>query len=111
MKVGQELRAHTCYLNWSGSSSATEADILVEGFCHAEEMRGLRYSLAMAIALRDSSQGLRVGSGSSKGRVCKSQCEALLVTSGKNHPRSQTVQEDAQRFCHEASHRRSPLCN
>lgn len=34
---------HTCYKNWSGSSSAMEADILVSGFNIAEETHGLRY--------------------------------------------------------------------
>ena len=42
-KVGQEPRAYTYCLNWSGSSSAMEADILVKGFCQAEEMYGLLY--------------------------------------------------------------------
>jgi hypothetical protein len=36
-------KKHTCYKNWSGSSSEMEVDILVSGFNVAESMHGLRY--------------------------------------------------------------------
>lgn len=36
-------KQHTCYKNWSGSSSEMEVDILVSGFKSAETMHGLRY--------------------------------------------------------------------
>ena len=36
-------KKHTCYKNWSGSSSAMEVDILVSGFQIAETTHGLRY--------------------------------------------------------------------
>lgn len=39
----EEPKAHTCFRNWDGSSSAMEADIIVQGFCVAEEMYKLRY--------------------------------------------------------------------
>ena len=34
---------HTCFLNWNGSSSAMETDIIVDGFRKCEEQHGLRY--------------------------------------------------------------------
>jgi len=34
---------HDCYLNWSTSSSAMEADIILEGFEKAYDQHGLRY--------------------------------------------------------------------
>lgn len=36
-------KKHTCYKNWSGSSSEMEVDILLSGFNAAEAMHGLRY--------------------------------------------------------------------
>ena len=35
---------HDCYLNWSASSSAMEADIILEGFKAAHDQHGLRYT-------------------------------------------------------------------
>ena len=32
---------HTCFLNWDGSSSAMEADIILEGFHKCEEQHGV----------------------------------------------------------------------
>ncbi len=34
---------HTCYKNWSASSSEMETDIILEGFCAAERIHGVRY--------------------------------------------------------------------
>jgi len=34
---------HDCYLNWIASSSAMEADIILEGFKAAYDQHGLRY--------------------------------------------------------------------
>ena len=34
---------HTCFLNWDGSSSAMEPDIILEGFRKCEEEHGIRY--------------------------------------------------------------------
>lgn len=34
---------HKCYCNWSGSSTAMEADILTEGFRNSEAMYKLRH--------------------------------------------------------------------
>lgn len=39
---------HTCFKNWNGSSSAMEADIIVEGFCRSIEMHHLRYKTFIA---------------------------------------------------------------
>ena len=33
---------HTCYLNWKGSSSSMEADIILEGFKQCEKQNGVR---------------------------------------------------------------------
>lgn len=35
---------HKCYKNWSGSSTAMEADIIAEGFLRSIEMHGIKYS-------------------------------------------------------------------
>lgn len=35
---------HTCYKNWSKSSSEMEADAILEGFLEAERVHGLRYT-------------------------------------------------------------------
>lgn len=35
--------SHKCYKNWSGTSSAMEADIIVEGFCNSIRMYGVKY--------------------------------------------------------------------
>ena len=40
---GVTIPPHTCYKNWSGSSCAMEADIIVEGFKQSETLHGLRY--------------------------------------------------------------------
>ena len=32
---------HTCFLNWNGSSSAMEADIILDGFRNCEEQHGV----------------------------------------------------------------------
>ena len=42
-KVGKENSNHTCFKNWSGSSSSMETDILVDGFQKAESQHGVRY--------------------------------------------------------------------
>ena len=34
---------HTCFKNWTGSSTAMEADIIAAGFRHSEAMHGVRY--------------------------------------------------------------------
>ena len=36
-------RNHHCFLNWNGSSSAMEADIILEGFRKCYEQHGVRY--------------------------------------------------------------------
>lgn len=36
-------KPHNCFKNWEGSSSAMEADIIVEGFCSSIAMHNLRY--------------------------------------------------------------------
>lgn len=41
--AGKEMPTHLCYKNWNRSSPAMEADIVVEGFRHAETMHGVRY--------------------------------------------------------------------
>ena len=38
------IKDHTCYQNWDKSSSAMETDIILDGFCQAEKVRGLRYT-------------------------------------------------------------------
>ena len=43
VRKGEEVRHHHCFKNWSGSSTAMEADIIVEGFNLSESMHGLRY--------------------------------------------------------------------
>ena len=35
--------SHLCFKNWSGSSCAIEADIILEGFWMSESIHGLRY--------------------------------------------------------------------
>lgn len=34
---------HHCFKNWNDSSSQMESDIILEGFCQAEEVHGVRY--------------------------------------------------------------------
>ena len=36
-------KKHDCFKNWTGSSSSMEPDIILEGFCKAEQQHGLRY--------------------------------------------------------------------
>lgn len=36
-------KPHVCWKNYTGASTAMEADILVEGFQRSQEMHGLRY--------------------------------------------------------------------
>ncbi len=42
-KVGKENSNHTCFKNWSGTSSTMETDIIVDGFKKAESQHGVRY--------------------------------------------------------------------
>ena len=35
---------HSCFKNWSASSSEMESDILLEGFMQAERVHGVRYT-------------------------------------------------------------------
>ncbi|KAK9752198.1 hypothetical protein QE152_g4422 [Popillia japonica] len=35
---------HTCYRNWTSSSTAMESDIIVEGFKNSLEMHGIKYT-------------------------------------------------------------------
>ena len=42
-KGTDEHHNHHCFLNWHGSSSAMEADIILEGFQKCYEQHGLRY--------------------------------------------------------------------
>jgi len=37
------IKDHTCYRNWDESSSAMETNIIIDGFCQAERVHGLRY--------------------------------------------------------------------
>ena len=37
------IEDHICYQNWNESSSAMETDIIIDGFCRAERVHGLRY--------------------------------------------------------------------
>lgn len=39
----KDPKPHTCYKNWSGTSTAMEADIIVDGFTHSIDMHGLIY--------------------------------------------------------------------
>lgn len=39
---------HTCYKNWTGSSSSMEADIILEGFQRSMEMYGVMYGTILA---------------------------------------------------------------
>ncbi|KAB0790406.1 hypothetical protein PPYR_15226, partial [Photinus pyralis] len=39
---------HVCFKNWEGSSSAMEADIIVEGFCQSLKQHGLKYKKFIA---------------------------------------------------------------
>lgn len=41
---GTDVPEHTCFKNWSGSSSAMEADIIAKGFRISESTFGLRYT-------------------------------------------------------------------
>ena len=42
--AGGTIPQHTCFCNWDESSSAMETDIILKGFLHSEEQRGLRYT-------------------------------------------------------------------
>ena len=44
----QDPPEHTCYKNWTESSQAMEADIILEGFLEAESKHGLRYTKLVA---------------------------------------------------------------
>lgn len=44
----QPASQHICFRNWSASSAAMEADIIVEGFCKSEEMHSIRYKYFIA---------------------------------------------------------------
>ena len=37
------IKAHTCFKNWTGTSSSMESDIILEGFLAAEKQHGDRY--------------------------------------------------------------------
>lgn len=41
--TGKVIPTHICYKNWNGSSTAMEADVIVEGFKQAESTHGVRY--------------------------------------------------------------------
>ena len=41
---GSSKERHTCYKNWSASSSEMESDIILEGFSSAERDHGVRYT-------------------------------------------------------------------
>jgi len=41
--ISTEPSKHLCYKNWSGTSTAMEADIIVEGFRRSVEMYNLKY--------------------------------------------------------------------
>ncbi|KAF4522566.1 hypothetical protein B566_EDAN012857 [Ephemera danica] len=45
---GVDPSEHLCYLNWNSSSTAMEADIMVEGFLKSEEMHNIRYGRLVA---------------------------------------------------------------
>jgi hypothetical protein len=45
---GVDPSEHLCYLNWNSTSTAMEADILVEGFLKSEEMHQVRYGRIVA---------------------------------------------------------------
>ncbi|CAG9825719.1 unnamed protein product [Phaedon cochleariae] len=47
-RKGEEVRRHKCFKNWSGSSPAMEADIIVEGFIHSQSMHNLQYTAFIA---------------------------------------------------------------
>lgn len=36
-------KEHTCFKNWTGTSSSMESDIILEGFLAAEKQHGVRY--------------------------------------------------------------------
>ncbi|CAG9771359.1 unnamed protein product [Ceutorhynchus assimilis] len=45
---GKDIVGHVCFKNWSGSSSAMEADIIVEAFNSSIDTHGLKYSKFIA---------------------------------------------------------------
>lgn len=47
-KNGGLKKDHTCFKNWTGSSSSMEAATIVEGFLSSEEMYGVRYTKMIA---------------------------------------------------------------
>lgn len=47
-KNSADVPQHTCYKNWSGSSSSMEASIIVEGFKQSEEIHKVRYGRLIA---------------------------------------------------------------
>lgn len=66
-------KKHTCFRNWTGSSSAMESDIIVEGFCLAEQLYKVRYKYFVADG--DSSVYARIVEKVPYGReVQKSAC-------------------------------------
>lgn len=44
----EDPKKHTCFKNWTGSSSGMEADIIVDGFCSSESSHGVRYKYFIA---------------------------------------------------------------
>lgn len=45
---GSRTKDHTCFKNWTGSSSCMEAPTIVEGFLSSKEMYGVRYTKMIA---------------------------------------------------------------
>lgn len=41
--MGETAKPHVCYKNWTKSSTAMEADIIVEGFRNSVHMHNLKY--------------------------------------------------------------------
>jgi len=46
----KESPSHQCFKNWYGISTATESNIIIEGFCQSKAMHNLIYDKLM---LRD----------------------------------------------------------
>jgi hypothetical protein len=42
-KISRSQNGHTCHKNWDGTSTAMEAQIIVEGFLSSVDMHGLKY--------------------------------------------------------------------
>lgn len=46
--AGITVKTHTCYKNYTGSSTGMEADIIVDAFLSSEEMYGVKYATLVA---------------------------------------------------------------